>query len=636
MVNQIPGFSIRSQDQGRGLGQANENVLINGERNTSKSEDVQQRLARINANRVDRIELVDGSTLGIPGLSGQVANVITKGGGISGRFEYRAVMRPHYALDSYGGGEISVSGSGETLEWTAAYSHGVGRGGAGGGQGNTLRDGLGNIIEVRDSLIQFKGEFPRLNGRLKWTSPGGVVANLNTTYGWSHTRFRFDEYRHPVGDVDVYRDFLNRDDGHNYDISADVEFPLGPGKLKLIGIERFNQSDGPAIARFIYDDGRPDEGSRFFTDTKSGERIARGEYRWAMLGGDWQLDGEAAFNRFDQDSTLGFLDPSGEFDIQPFPPGIGKVTEDRYEVILTHSRPIGKGLTLQFGGGAEYSKLAQTGPGGLTRTFKRPKGSVTLAWTPKPNLDLSLKVARTVGQLSFGTFLGNVNLQNDNQNAGNVELVPQQAWEVDFEAKKGLKEWGSVTLRAYARFIQDYIDVIPVPGGESSGNIDGNARLLGLSANATINLDPLGWKGAKITTSSAYEATSLPDPLTGEDRPFSGHQKFRNDTTLRWDVPKSDWAFGAGMSANDIEPYVRLFEEGHDWEGPVYTFAFIEHKDVFGLTVNFNMFNQLGNGHAYFTRTVYNGLRNSSTVAFTEDRVLDVSAIYRLTIRGTF
>lgn len=167
MLNQLPGFTIVSEEQGRGLGQANSNVLINGERVASKAESIFDVLRRITAARVERIEIVDGSTLDIPGLSGQVADVIAKGGDISGRFEYRAIWRPKYAETSYGGGEISVSGSTPRLEWTAAYSHGVGRGGAGGGEGTTITDAEGNVIETRDVLIQFVGEFPKLSGRLK-------------------------------------------------------------------------------------------------------------------------------------------------------------------------------------------------------------------------------------------------------------------------------------------------------------------------------------------------------------------------------------------------------------------------------------------------------------------------------------
>jgi hypothetical protein len=635
MLRQVPGFTIITNDQGRGLGQASDNVLINGERHTSKSDDLFSYLGRITTNRVERIEIVDGATLGIPGLSGQVANVITKGAAISGRFEYRAVARPRYAKPLYAGGEISLSGSTPRLEWTAAFTHGTGRGGAGGGEGSVITDGSGKVLEHRDVLIQFVGEFPRVSGTLKWDGPGSMVANFNTNYGLSSTRLNNPEERDFVTGVDVLRDLRNHNRGHSYEIGGDVDFALGPGRLKLIGQERFTHSRFWVNSIFVFEDGSTSTGSRFSQDADSGERIARGEYRWDMLGGNWQVDAEAAFNRLDQVGQLFTLDTAGDWSEIPFPGGTGGVTEDRYELIVNHNRTLAPGLSLQIGVGGEYSKLVQTGPGGLSRTFQRPKGSATLAWTPTQGLDLSLKLARTVGQLTFGDFLANVNLNQNTSNSGNAQLVPQQAWEADIEARKSLGAWGSATLRLYGRWIEDFIDVIPVTGGESRGNIAGRATLYGASLNATINLDPLGWKGAKITGNGRIEDSTLPDPLTSLDRPFSNHNYTGGEVTLRYDIPDSDWAMGGGFNWDINRPYVRLFEVGQDYEGPVYTFAFIENKDVFGLTVNLNMFNLTG-GQGFFDRTVYTGLRDRAPVAFVEHRRLNVSTIYRLTVRGSF
>ena len=635
MLNQVPGFTINQQDQGRGLGSANQNVLLDGERLASKSDSVVDQLSRISASRVVRIEIVDGATLGIPGLSGQVANVITQAAGISGRFEYRAVARPHYARPSYGGGEVSVTGNIGNLEWTGSFAHGTGRGGAGGGPGTIIYDAAGEAIETRETLIWNKGEYPQFTGRLKWNGPNDLVANLSGQYGWDISRFRHDEWRHPVGGVGVYRDFLNRDDGYHYDISGDVDFEFGPGRLKLIGIDRFSQSDGPAISRLVFDDGRPDEGSRFWTDSRSGERIGRAEYRWGMLGGDWQIDAEAAFNRFDRIATLGFLGPDGEFDIEPLPGGTGGVTEDRYETVLTHGRSLSSNLTMQIGLGVEYSKLAQTGADGLTRRFWRPKGSASLAWTPTRGLDVSLKLERSVGQLSFGDFLARVDLAQGQDNAANQELVPPQEWSLDLELKKNLGKWGSTNLRLFYSGIDDYIDIIPVGDGlEATGNVE-FAYSYGIEWTSTFELAPLGFEGAKIDSTVRLEKSQVDDPLTGEPRWFSNYNDRHVEISLRHDVPNSDWAWGGGFQYNHNQPYFRLYEIGREWEGPVYTFAFVEHKDVFGLTVNLNVFNMTGGG-AFFRRTVYDGLRDRSPILFVEDRHNDVSTIYRLTVKGNF
>lgn len=636
MLNQVPGFDIVTNDQGRGLGQASDNVIINGERVASKSESLFNVLQRIPANRVVRIEIVDGATLGIPGLSGQVANVFTTGGAISGRYEWRGVWRPQYAEPSFAAGELSVSGSTSRLEWNLAATHNIGRGGAGGNSGTTITDGNGNVTaEYPDVLVKFVGEFPRLSGSLKWSGPGTTVANFNANYSRTYSDFSNDEVRDLVTGTDFFRDFDNRNRGYGYEIGGDVDFALGPGRLRLIGLDRFNDSEVRADSISIYDDGSPSTGSRFAQQSETGEIIGRAEYRWNMWKGDWQLDAEAAFNSLDQTAQLYILDPGGVFDEIPFPSGSGGVTEDRYESILTHNRTLAKGLTLQIGLGGEYSKLAQTGPNGLVRSFWRPKGSATLAWAPEEGLDLSAKLARVVGQLSFSDFLASVNLAGGSANAGNNLLVPPQSWELDLTARKNLKAWGSANFSIYGRWIEDYIEIIPIPPtGESRGNIS-SGKQFGISANGTINLDPLGWKGAKVNYSATYEDSSLRDPLTGETRAFSGHNDWRGEISVRYDVPESNWAMGGGFNWTHVQPYVRLTEVGKDYEGPIYTFAFIENKDVFGLTVNLNVFN-LSGGRGFYDRTVWDGYRDRSPILFVESRRLDVSTIYRLQVKGSF
>jgi hypothetical protein len=633
MLRQVPGFTVRDDDQGRGLGQVSMNVLINGQRLSSKSQDVIDQLRRITAENVEWIEIVDGATLGIPGLSGQVANVITKGGDISGRFEYGSTFRPKYAKPSYILGEVSVTGSTSRLEWTTALTHDAARGAAGGP--GFVTDGIGNVTEWQDIYLHLEGEFPRVSGSLKWDGPGSMVANLNANYSRSYTDFSNDEKRDLVSGVNEFRDFDNRDRGYAYEIGGDLDFALGPGGMKLIVLERFNSSDARQDSVLSFEDESSPTGSRFARQSDSGERIARAEYRWDALGGDWQLDAEAAFNRFDQTSQLYDLDATGDLVEIPFPSGTGGVTEDRYEMILTRGRTLGKGLTMQLGAGGEYSKLAQSGPGGLTRTFWRPKGSLTLAWTPQKGLDLSLKLARRVGQLSFYDFLARVFLEDENANAGNPELKPPQNWESDLEIKKDLGTWGTTDLRLFARWYEDYIDIIPLPGGvESPGNID-SAQLYGIAWNSTFNFDPAGWKGAKLDLKLLLEESNIKDPLTGVSRSFSNHFDRRAEISLRHDIPGSDWAWGLGGQYTHVLPFFRLSEVCRDYEGPIYTWVFVEHKDVFGLTVNLQVFN-LTNGRAIYHRTVHTGLRDSSSVLFIEERDLSVQPVFILKITGNF
>src|SRR3546814_18316943 len=95
MLRQVPGFTIEEQDQERrGLGQATANVLINGQRFSGKSNDVVTELGRLSAANVTRIDIVDGATLDVPGLSGTVANIITASTAVSGSFAWRPQNPP--------------------------------------------------------------------------------------------------------------------------------------------------------------------------------------------------------------------------------------------------------------------------------------------------------------------------------------------------------------------------------------------------------------------------------------------------------------------------------------------------------------------------------------------------------------
>jgi len=634
MLNQVPGFSITgANDQNRGLGEANVNVLINGERLALKSETIFERLQKISIDKVDRIEIVDGASLKIPGLSGQVANVVTKAGGISGQFEWDSRFRPGYVSPAWFGGNISISGSTKTLDYTLALNNDIGTGAI---KGPTIvTDANGVVTERRH--IHFANHFhaPKISASLKWDGPGSSVAHFNAEYQQTYQDTLDREIRVVPGGVDRLYDYTPHDRDHNYEIGGDYEFKLGPGRLKLIGLDRYDRERYREDVVFTYADGSPNSGGRYSSVGTNREKVARAEYNWRMVGGDWQLSGEAAFNSFDGEAHLFDLAPTGELTEIPFPAGTGGVTEDRYESILTHSRQLAHNLSLQVGGGFEYSKLQQTGSMGLTRTFWRPKGSASLAWNVEKGLDLSLKLARVVGQLSFSDFLARVDLDQGNGSAGNVNLVPPQSWEANFEAKKDLGAWGTTTLKLYGRRYQDYIDYIPLPGGvESRGNID-KASIYGANWNSTFKLDPLGWKGAKIDADLTWEHSSLRDPLTGETHQFSNEFNRVANVTLRHDIPNTDWAWGAGVNYNHVLPYYRMYEVGINYEGPAYTFVFLENKDVFGLDIRGQIFNAT-NGHAYFRRTVYDAFRDTGSVIFNENARRKVGLIYSLSVKGKF
>tara|TARA_Y100000114_G_scaffold152823_1_gene171751 strand:- start:862 stop:2907 length:2046 start_codon:yes stop_codon:yes gene_type:complete len=635
MVDRIPGFSISGgNDQGqRGLGQATQNVIVNGERLSSKSESVRDQLRRIPSTDVVRIEILDGNATSIPGLTGQVANVVYTSNGASGQFEWTTGFRPHNTEAQLFGGEISVIGSSGALDYTVSLSNENNRFGADGPVSITDRDGA--LIESQYSKLSGKFDNPKISTAFSYDFGGDVTANLNLSYGSDFFSRKEPETAIDSAGVTRTREALVEEDGPEYELGGDIQFPFGPGSLKLILLERFERDNYSSSVIDRLSDDSPPRGFRFEQTNGAGERIGRLEYDWKLWGADWQLSGEAAFNRLDRRSRLFELAPGGEFVQLAFPQGNGGVTEDRYDASLSISRSLSSTLSVQVIGAMEFSTIEQTGFAANSRSFKRPKGSFAATWKPRDDFDISVTLAKRVSQLSFGDFLASVSLNNDNQNGGNNELVPYQSYNVEIEANKTFGAWGSLKLEARKAWFQDFIDWFPLPGGgEARGNI-GDADRLHLQANATINLDPLGFRGARVDLEVVKRDMNVIDPFTGLTRPFSYDQEGSFEIDFRHDVPGTDWAWGANLDHFDQAPYARRFEIGREWEGKVFGSLFIEHKDVLGLTVRARANNLLG-ARDYFQRTVFDGPRPEGAVRFEEYRSRRIGPIFRLTVSGDF
>ena len=636
MVDQIPGFIVQGGqdgDNGRGLGQANENVLINGQRLTSKSDSARDQLGRIPADKVVRIEIVDGVALGIPGLTGQVANILVDNSGISGQFVWEGAVRSTAVDPEWYGGEVSLSGTLGKLDFTIALANNNNRFGASGPI--VLRNPAGTLIESRDNVFIGAFDVPRISGTFGYDFGGNVIANLNLSWERSFFDRRETELRSFLAGPDIFRDNHRTGGSPEYEISGDITFPLGPGSLKLIGLENY---DAEASDDRITDtplNGGLATGSRFTQNGGDGERIGRFEYGWGMWGAEWQIAGEAAFNRLNRVSGLFELAPDGRYVPIDFPEGTGGVTEDRYETTISFSRPLATSLSLQMTAGAEFSTITQSGSAANARSFQRPKGSLSLAWQPGSGLDISLELLREVGQLSFRDFLARVNLDQGNGDAGNNALVPDQSWGVDLEVNKTLGVLGSTSLTVQQRWIEDYIDRIPlIGGGESRGNID-SARSTEIAWNTTLRLDTLGMPGGQLDVEANLFASRVRDPFDGRLRDFSNAGDRSLEVDFRHDIPGSNFAYGAGLRYNHTQPGFRLSEISREIEGPTFADLFLEHKDVLGLTVRGTIANILG-GRERETRIVYTGPRTDNVLAFTEDRNLRIGPIFRFSVTGNF
>jgi hypothetical protein len=662
MVSNIPGFTISGdEDEERGFGQAKQNVLINGRRVSGKSNDAATALGRITAESVLRIEIVDGATLNVPGLSGQVANVIAKVDAFSGNWNWNPEFRENLQPSWYRG---SVSANGKTengWSWSAeinAFEFHNGHDGPG-----VITDGAGNVEDVRREGFNGAGEEPDLAATLTYEAANGAIANMNLALRSFNFVGREDSFRDPVNAPPTARFTNIGEDEIGGELGADYEFDLGPGRLKVIALYRYEEGDDLVTVESYDAAGAyiANTGQRVLEHVEAGESIVRSEYGFSALGGDMQWAAEGAFNYVDVATGFGLRASDGSYVLAPLPGGTARVEERRGETNLSYGRKLGDRWSLQSSLGGEFSELSQIGAGGRVREFVRPKGFLSLVWKGDDTLDVSLKGERKVGQLDFGDFLSSLNIQDGNASSGNVDLVPEQSWILSSEINKKLGAWGAVKLAGEYHFIEDVVDLVPIdedglpvenprnnPGdiaGQGVGNVD-KATASSITGSGTINFDPIGAKGLQLEFSYRYRDSELDDPLTGIPRQISNYPKITTVASLRWDIPGTTWTLVGGIEEYQNYASYRPDQISRNWTAPSTNFFSIENKDVFGMKVRLQAVN-LNDTSENFKREVFcnddacdpvvSGPRlRTNPVEFTEEEHRTFGPIVRLNVSGTF
>jgi hypothetical protein len=131
-----------------------------------------------------------------------------------------------------------------------------------------------------------------------------------------------------------------------------------------------------------------------------------------------------------------------------------------------------------------------------------------------------------------------------------------------------------------------------------------------------------------------WQDSEVEDPLTGEQRPISNSLQEYFSVALRHDLPNTEWAWGTGYEYQLNAKNYRLTEVGRLWEGPVWGNVYVEHKNLYGLTVRAGFYNMLA-ADSMWNRTVYTG-RRTDPVDFIEVRDRQIGPIFSFSVRGKF
>ena len=588
MVRQIPGFNIQGGGGGnRGLGQANLNILINGRRPSSKSSGANQILGRIPADKVIRIDIKDGASLDIPGLTGQVADIITGGSELSGNWEYDAQFEEGTEPQLLRG-EVSLSGEIGKIAFVTNFQNrqfvatedGV----------ETFANGNNVVFENRLEDIVIQNVRPTANVNLTYEHDADHVVNFNGSIGHSNRNNSFRETFIAVmdpGNTGRSRSESGEDE-LEYEIGGDYSLPLFDGSLKLIALHRFEDSKNrDTFGEFI--DGQSPSFSIFDRHTLEGEYIGRTEYSFQTgPKHDWQISAEGAFNYLDRETLLIENGITSEFDQT-------RVEEKRLEGNVPNSWSVLPTLNLQTSLGTEYSELQVTTLSSPARTFVRPKGFIAASYTQTPQYTWRARLERDVGQLNFGTFVAGVDLTEGIATAGNSDIVPTQFWNAELELERQDSDIISGTVRSYIRFIEDPIDrIFFADGSEGPGNLD-SALEYGIEANATWLMTSIGFPGMRLELEGELGDSKIEDPVTGEQRRINRTDIWSWEVNWRWDIPRTFYAMGLNFEHDRESPFFRLDQTFDTRIDKPFGFAFVEHKNLLGMQVRLYAQNLLNN-----------------------------------------
>lgn len=584
MVARLPGFSLQDEDDDeRGFGQASLNILINGRRPSSKSSDASEILARIPAETVTRIEIIDGASLDIPGLSGQVANIIVKSGSLSGSWRYAARFEEGTEPQILEGA-LNLSGKRGNLDYVLGLQS----------EQFTFTDqgpeqffdGSGNLIQDRQEDGALQLQLPKIDLNLTLNRVNGDVANLNLSGSLRNQNDRLVETFIAIADDQVTGRSVGRNgrDDVQYEVSGDYATDFNilgtKGRLKIIGLHNRSEIDFSTIFDFSPEDAS-EQNRTFLRDEVTTEYIGRTEYTWtsgnpSINQKDWALSIEGAFNSLESETAF-FVDDDAPLE------DFVEVEEKRVEANLSRSWAHNRLINLQVSLGAEFSEIDVVSEPDSADSFFRPKGFISASYAMSPTYTWRSKIERKVGQLNFSDFVSTQNLTDGIAKEGNDDIVPDQRWRGEISLERQDDKYLSGTISAYVDFIDDPIDrILFENGSEGPGNLE-SATIYGANANITWVMDSIGLKGMRFEASGGGATSNIEDPVTLIDRKINSTPLWNYDIELRQDIPNSPYAWQANMSQSRSSEFFRR-DEIFDTRfiRPEASLTFI-HKNLFGF-----------------------------------------------------
>jgi hypothetical protein len=576
MVRQLPGFTLDEGEDLRGFGATAGNVLIDGQRPSSKTS-IKDELGRIAAGSVLRVELIRASAAGDLDVRGytELANVVLKPAtGLKESTTFALTGRV------YEQGRLGAQLGGTRTWKTDNFSFRLGVQATSLGEREevaaTFRNALGTVTRTQNEFYQNQVDELTVTGAANWTLTPRDTLNANfrvlprlfTTNAAAPVSV--PALGGPVGAIAL--DYTEKDIWY-VDLGGDYEHKFdGQNAVKLITVNRLvNWRPQQLLTTnlVIAPVGQQIDNS----DNRAGEHVLRGVY---TLKPDTQhtvefgLEGAYNYRRVNRQTLTGPI--GGPYTLlTSIPVASTKVEEDRIEASINDVWRLNPQLTLEGGFNFEASTITQTisqpAAPDIERDFTYSKPRVVATWTPNADDQWRASFLRDVSQLDFGDFATGLNSISSQANVGNTQLLPEQTWKASLQWKRALGPRGSISLTGFYDDIQDTQDFILVAGACTTpagtpgqctavGNI-GDGKRWGARIEATLPLESVGVAGGILKLNVGAQDSEVTDPLSLQKRQISAEQEFDWAAEFRQDIPAMKLAWGGKVNTVGPNPSYR-------------------------------------------------------------------------------
>ena len=624
----------------RGFGSSGTQILINGERQSSKSNNIIKTLERINVDSLIRIEVIRGTEAGLDVRSdGVIVNIIVDGNLSKDSGTWSAAL----GYLTSGSSNWRGIGSWSTKIKKTDIILGFERIG-------DLNSRKYNefTVDQEQSLLYY-----RLRETIEYQSSNRINIDLNSkindkstirinTLVWFNGKEnapQIQEYFSPsdINNEAFYKkiNWDRREDNDGWEFGGDWEHQINKNHSLKLRVVLTEENEDQNDISFLDDTENSYNNSTETNIRKENERIIRLSFN-KLIGKNSSLEYglESAYNKLNRIFNLRFFDSNSIETNAGLINTSGLVEEDRYEGFLSYNLPLSEKIRAELALNYEWSEISQSGDVNLSREFKYWKPRIDIKWDYKKNRQIRFNIERNVGQINFDNFISSYDQFEETIRAGNPDLRPETSWKFKLEHEWRLpNDGGVITLKGSAREIDGPVDRLPIDGYAGIGNL-GSGERTKATIDGSIRINKF-LQGGVFRFSGYLQSSEVIDPVTNIKRDFSWYKRWQTMIGLRQDVPGGKYSWGLTYRSqsqfNIYDPYLW----GRFAQDPTLSFGFTAKINP-RLNFNFIAKNVLDTNFGFGRKLIYNGFKSNNDLLIQENFDINEHSFFKIELEGTF